>query len=166
MFFRRSRPKPKTAPNDPGLLKSVFLAHLILVLHVGMIGGLGCLALFFTGLVQFLPWIFFGGSALILYSGYRFYNKMKNEKKSLTEILSDPLLAGREVEISLLGGMVSLRMDGREPGLGIAAPIPVRQLEDPDSARVRELGELASLLEKNLITQEEYNKAKSGFFKS
>lgn len=166
MFFRRNRPKQKSAPTDPGLVKSVFIAHLILILHVGLIGGLGCLALFLTGLIQFMPWIFLGGTAVILFSGYRLYIKMKNDKKSLSEILADPLLEGREVEVSFLGGMVSLRMDGRNTEPAIAAPRAVKQLEDPESVRIRELGELAVLLEKNLITLEEFNKAKSGFFKS
>ena len=39
------------------------------------------------------------------------------------------------------------------------------QLEDPETARIRELTELARLFEKNLITSEEYNKAKNQILK-
>ncbi len=165
MIFRRNRQAAPPAADNPGLLKSVFLAYFILVLHVMLIAGMGGMVLFFGGLVQFMPWIFAGGTALILFSGYRFYKKLKHDKKSLSEVLSDPLLSGREVEVSFLGGLVSVRMDGRAAEERLAGPRVVGQLEDPDTTRVRELKELARLFEKNLITSTEYQRAKQGIFK-
>jgi hypothetical protein len=38
------------------------------------------------------------------------------------------------------------------------------QLEDPETVRIRELAELARLLENDLITREEFNEAKQRLF--
>ncbi|MBI9076181.1 MAG: hypothetical protein JEZ02_12280 [Desulfatibacillum sp.] len=165
MFFSRDRKTPKRPSENAGVLKSVFLAYFILLLHVVLIMGLGGIVLFFGGVVQFMPWIFFGGTALALYSGYRFFQKLKREGKSLSEVLSDPLLNGKEVEVTFLGGLVSLRMDGRGAAERLAGPRHIAQLEGPEAMRLRELKELARLFEKNLITSAEYQKAKQGLLK-
>ncbi|SHI74719.1 hypothetical protein SAMN02745216_00415 [Desulfatibacillum alkenivorans DSM 16219] len=164
MFFNRNKQAPKQ-PENPGVVKSVFLAYFILVLHALLVLGLGGAVLFFGGLVHFMPYIFFGGTALIIYSGYRFFQKLKRDGKSLSEVLSDPMISGKEVEVSFLGGLVSVRMDGRAAAERLAGPRHVAQLEDPDAMRLRELKELAELFEKNLITAAEYHKAKQGLLK-
>ena len=164
MFFSRNN-KTSKRPENPGVLKSVFLAYFILVLHAILVLGLGGAVLFFGGLVHFMPYIFFGGTALIIYSGYRFFQKLKRDGKSLSEVLSDPLLNGKEVEVSFLGGLVSVRMDGRGAEERLAGPRHIAQLEDPEAMRLRELKELARLFEKNLISSAEYHKAKQGLLK-
>jgi hypothetical protein len=81
-------------------------------------------------------------------------------------MLHTPLFRGRSVEISLLGGIASLRLGrvgGVEP-LDTEVAGPARQLESPASARLRELSELARLLENDLITLEEYNQTKRQLF--
>ena len=52
------------------------------------------------------------------------------------------------------------------PALEAQVIEPVRQLEDPDAIRTRELTELARLFEKELITLDEYNIAKQRLLKS
>lgn len=147
-----------------GLVKSVLLAYMILALHLVLIAGLGLMVLFFRGFVQYMLWIFLGGAALIGYSGYRFWKRMKAEGKTLAEMLSNPVFRGRSVEVSLLGGLASIKLGapGGRPALSIdeddgQAP---RQLEDPETARIRELGELARMLEQDLLTRQEYEAAK------
>ena len=145
------------------MVKSVLLAYMILALHVVLIAGLGLLVLFFRGFVQYMLWIFLGGAAVVVYSGYRFWRRMKAEGKTLGEMLSNPAFRGRSVEVSLLGGIASFKLGapGRYPALTVGDDDPpVRQLEDPETARIRELNELARLLEKDLITRDEYNLAK------
>ena len=73
----------KPQKNKEHLFKSVFVAHVILVLHILVIAALGCLVLFFRGIVIYMPWIFLIGTALIAGSGYLLYRKMKKEDKSL-----------------------------------------------------------------------------------
>jgi hypothetical protein len=117
---------------------------------------------------SYLPWIFFGGAALMSGAGYALYRRMRSEGRSLREMLRTPLFRGRSVEISLLGGMASLRL-GRVAGpesLETGVQGTPRQLESPASARLRELSELARLLENELITLEEYNQTKQQLFRS
>lgn len=151
--------KPK---DNEGVMKSVLTAYFILILHALLIVGLGVLVLFFRGLIHYMVWIFLGGSALLLTSGYLFWRRMRAEGKTLSEMLNSPMFRGRTVEVSLLGGLATFKV-GNGPGLpaidagSAAAP---RQLEDPASARVRELSELARLLENDLITLDEFNHTK------
>lgn len=145
-------------------MKSVLTAYFILVLHALLIVGLGFLVLFFRGLVHYMLWIFLGGAVLVMGSGYLFWRRMKAEGKTLREMLSSPMFRGRTVEVSLLGGLATVKV-GNGPAIGDGPDGPALQLEAPASARIRELGELARLLENDLITMDEFNRTKQQLMK-
>jgi hypothetical protein len=138
------------------------------VLHVLLLVGMGILVLFFRGIVNYISWIFIGGSIAIITAGYLFYRRMKKEKKTLKEMLALPAFRGRSVEVSILGGFASLKIGKPDnvPLLGDNSYQNFQQLEDPTIIRIKELGELSRLLDKGLITPEEYNKAKHQLFNS
>lgn len=148
-------------------LKSVLMAYFILVLHVVLIAGLVLLVIFFRGIIDYMIWIFIGGSAGIIALSYHFYKRMKMEGKTLREMLSSPKYSGRTVEVSFLGGLASFKIgrSSNAPALDSDASGQFKQLEDPDEVRTRELSELVRMLEKNLITLDEYNKFKEQIFK-
>ncbi|MBI9085256.1 MAG: SHOCT domain-containing protein [Desulfobacterales bacterium] len=154
----------KNPKETEGVMKSVLTAYFILVLHALLIAGLGFLVLFFRGLVNYMLWIFLGGTALVIISGYLFWRRMKAEGKTLREMLNSPTFRGRTVEVSLLGGLATFKVGNGEavPAIGDGADGPALQLEAPASAsaRVRDLGELARLLENDLITMDEFNRTK------
>ena len=150
-----------------GLFKSVMAAYLGLVLHVLLVIGLGLVVIFFSGIVQYVLWIFLFGAVAILASFYYFYRRMKAEGKSLREMMQSQMFNGRPVEVSLLGGLASFRMGGAGGARELGSDIrhPPQQLEDPDAVRLREIKELVRLLESELITREEYEQAKRQIFK-
>lgn len=148
-----------------GLVKSVLLAYLILGLHVLLIAVVAILVIFFRGMVNYMLWIFLAGVALIGLSGLYVFRRMRAEGKSLGEMLRNPIFNGRSVEVSLLGGVATVKLgqSSHSPAIGHDGPIDIPRLEDPDVSRNREvsnLAELARLLEKDLITVDEFNKAK------
>ena len=148
-----------------GLVKSVLLAYFILALHVLLIAGVAILVIFFRGVVNYMLWVFIGGIALIGFSVFYLFRRMRAEGKSLREILRNPMFNGRSVEVSLLGGMATVKLgqSSQPQAVGHDAAIDILRLEDPDPSRSREvseLAELARLLEKDLITVDEFNKAK------
>ena len=148
-----------------GLVKSVLLAYFILALHVLLIAGIAILVIFFRGMVNYMLWIFLGGIALIGFSAFYFVRRMRAEGRSLREMLNNPMFNGRSVEVSLLGGMATVKLgqSSLPPAIGHDAAVDIPRLEDPDAFRnreVSELTELARLLEKDLITVDEFNKAK------
>lgn len=154
----------KTTKNSDGLFKGIFLAHLILFLHLLLFAALGILVVFLSGVMQHMLWILLGGMGVVALSAYLFYRRLRREGKTLGEILRSPVFEGRSVEVSLLGGMATLKLD--KPGDG-NAPKAIEggqqqplQLEDPQSARIKEITALAQLLEKELITPDEFAKAK------
>lgn len=146
-----------------GILKSIFVAHMILVLHLFLIAGLGCMILFFRGIVQYMLWILIIGSAAIFIIGYLLRKKMIREGRQLRDMLSLPAFSGRTIEVSILGGMASLRLESPNQ----LNPLPQQisnqsgRLLDTESFQLMELSELVDLLNKNLITLEEYHKFKT-----
>jgi len=149
--------------------KSVLMAYFILLLHVLLVAGLVLLVIFFRGIINYMIWIFIGGSIAILASGYHFYKRMKAEGKTLRDILSSPQLNGRIVEVNILGGLASFKI-GRPDNVPLLENDSSRQhqqqLEDPNTIRTKELSELVRLLQNDLITLEEYNKVKRQILKS
>jgi hypothetical protein len=148
-----------------GLVKSVLLAYFILALHVLLIAVMAILVLFFRGVVNYMLWIFLGGIGLIGLSAFCFFRRMRAEGKSLREMLRNPMFNGRTVEVSLLGGMATVKLgqSSQPPAIEHDAAIDIPRLEDPAASRNRgasDLAELARLLEKDLITVDEFNKAK------
>jgi len=165
--YKMANPKKPKASKDEGLFKSVMLAYMVLVLHVLLMVLLGLMVIFFRGVVQYMLWIFIAGTLVIIISAAYFYRRMKAEGKTLKQMLSSPMLKGRPVEVSFLGGLASFRVGapGNMQQLESRTADPSRQLEDPETARIRELTELARMLEKDLITREEYNQAKKTLLK-
>jgi hypothetical protein len=158
----------KTNHNREGLFKSIGMATAILVMHVLLLAGVILLVIFFGGLVRYLLWIVLGGLLLIAFSGYWFYRRVRKEGRSLRDALRSPAFKGRSVEISFLGGMAAFRLGPptSRPLIGNAPGSwdETLQLEDPEAIRLRDIEALSRLLEKNLITPEEYAAAKRKFF--
>jgi hypothetical protein len=152
---------------DSGLLRGIFVGHFIIILHILLIAAVGLLVLFFSGVVAYMAWIFLGGAAALAAGAYFLYRRMKTEGRTLGEMLRSPMFRGRSVEVSLLGGLASLKIGNPERPIPLESHEPQRlQLEDPEAVRMREVAELAHLLEKNLVTLEEYNILKKRLFKS
>lgn len=158
----------KSSNDSPGVIKSLFTVYLILGGHLLLIVVLCFFVLFFRGLVNYMLWIFLGGVSLICLSAYLIYKRMQREGQALKEMLALPTFQGKNVEIRVLGGLASVRVEDANAGAG-PAPLaieanasqnhrPIAAL--PPSSHVSELLELAHLLDNDLITLDEYNKAK------
>lgn len=158
----------KKRKESDGLFKSVILAYTILALHVLLIAGLALLVIFFRGIVNYMLWVFIGGSAILLASAIYFYRRMKAEGRTLRDVLKSSMFQDRSVEVSVLGGLATLKVGKPDFPTAIEAGSSksIPQLEDPKTAHIRELKELAHLLESNLITQEEYAQAKKKLLKA
>lgn len=155
--------KSQKNTDDPGLLKGVMFTFLILIGHLFVLVLLGIVVLFFRGVSQHTLLIFLGGLLLIGLSGYFCYRRIKARgKKTLEEVMSSPVFKDRNVEVSFMGGLASIKVGHSNTPLSIENTNvnPPLQLEDFESARIRELTELARMLEQRLITQEEYNQVK------
>ena len=95
-------------------------------------------------------------------SGYLFYRRLKESNRSLREAMNDPALRDRTLEISLFGGMASVKLGhvNEQPQLISTGEVnEIRQLEAPTSS-VKELSQLAKMLDENLISREEFDRLK------
>jgi hypothetical protein len=149
-----------------GLFKGIAAAYIILFLHVLLIAALGLIVIFLTGVAHYLFWILLGGMTLLGGSAYLFWRKLRREGRSLGETLQSPAFQGREVEVSLLGGVAAMRIGpptGRK-SLPAVNDENTPLLEDPQTRHIREIQALADLLEKKMITQKEFDQAKRLIF--
>ncbi len=157
--------KIKNKNGQDNLLKGVSVAYLIIFLNILLIMAIGLLVLFLSGIVNYMMWILVGGLALVLSTGFFLYRKLKQGGRSLGDRMNSGAFSGQPVEISFMGGLASFKLGPQEPNfhhqIDHAPPSIIPQLEDPETNRLRELKELADLLEKNLITREEYDRVKA-----
>ena len=154
------------------IAKSFFFSYLvltlILALNIALFFVVGIIIIFFKGVLDYIVWILILGAILIGTFCYLLWKRMKERGKTLREMIGDPLFRGRDVEVNLLGGFFSVKIGRPTRPLSIE-DIPSskpEQLEVPQISRARELAHLASLLEKNLITQEEFFQAKKELMRS
>ncbi len=148
--------------NSEGLFKSIFFVQVVLILHLLLLAALGILVAFLSGVMQYMLWVLLGGMALVALSAFLIFRRLRREGKTLGEALRSPTFEGRAVEVSLLGGLATFKLGKPKSKLALendSQPPPL-QLEDSETARIREIKELAQLLEKEYITPEEFAKAK------
>lgn len=151
------------------LFRAVIMTHIILFLHLLIIAGLVLMVIFFRGVTQNMLWVFLGATGLFMLSGLFLYRRIKSKgKKMFHDIENSSLFQGRNFEVSFLRGLASLKFSQPDDLKAIENPSPgvKYQLEDPETVSIRELTELARMYEKDLITSEEYSRAKNHILKS
>ncbi len=162
MFFNKKK-------EGQSVVKSILAAYFILILHVILVAGIWMVVLFCKGVVLYAFWIFIFGSAAIIFSGYLLYKRAKKEGRAVREILGLPAFDGRNVEVSFMGGLASIKVGKPEGNAALPGANQVSgrtlQLENLEDVNVSELAQLVRLLENDLITKEEYEKAKKIIFK-
>ena len=154
------------------LFRGILLAHLILFLHLLLIAGVGILVFFFYGISQYILWVVLGVSILLAAVGFLFYRRIRTRgTQTFKDIQRSTLMEGRSFEVRILGGLASLKFGRPVKSLPVENTAsethdPGYQLEDPDTIRIRELAGLARMLEKDMITVEEFSRAKKQVLKS
>ncbi len=158
--------------DQEGVFKSLFAAYFVLLLHVFLLAGVGITVVLFKGVYHYLPWIMAGIALLVVALFWIFYLRMKKNTREIKEILAFPQFQGRNVEIKLLGGMASFKIDGGTPSASSmmalehtpasqnAIPLLESVSEPPD----KRLSDLAQLYLSDLITREEFDLAKEQIF--
>jgi len=160
--------KSKRKKQDKGYIwNSILLMFLIFILHILLIIGLVITVIVLQGFLEYTAWIFLSVFILILGSGFWFWRKFQQRKENLSDILNTPSFKGRDVEVSFLGGTVNLRLGAQSNIKRSQEELQAYEnndepleLEDQETIRIRDLKELGRLMEKGLITEEEYNLAK------
>ena len=149
--------------SENALFKSITVAFLILIMHVLLIGGVGILVLLVSGIINHTAW-FLVGIALLAVGAYMLYKRIKVDSKKLKEAVGD--LRDRNVEISLLGGVATMKISSSNTDINTRQITSdgTRLLTSPASGNAQQLTELSRLYEKELLTREEYERAKKELF--
>jgi hypothetical protein len=142
------------------IYKNILAAFLILLIHVLLVGGIGVLILFFYGIVNHLIWVILGISCLSG-GGIWLYHRLKSDVKAIRNITGESL-RGRTIEASFLGGVANFKISDSRSAGNISQGISgfTRRLSGPNADSMDSLADLARLYEKNLISRDEYERAK------
>ena len=143
---------------NKNFFSGVVLAYLVLLLHILLMVGLGITVVVIKGIYDFRWLILLAGIAIIGGSGYYFYRYFKEHKQKFHDLMSDPTFNDRTLEISLMGGMATVRLGHKDDNIKLiqADETEVKQLEQPKSVQIKELTELTRMLDDELITREEF----------
>jgi len=144
---------------NKGLFNGVMIGYIVLLLHILLMVGLGVTVIVIKGIYDFRWLILLAGIALIGGSGYYFYRYFQEHKQRINDLMSDPAFNDRTFEISLMGGMATLKLGHKDDGIrliGADSDNQIKQLEGPKSIQLKELSELSRMVDDGLITREEF----------
>jgi hypothetical protein len=145
------------------VFKGVLLAHMILLLHLVIIAVVGVMVLVLGGLARNLLWFFFGAAVLVILSALLVYRRIKSHGRyTIAELDNMTLLKDRDVEVRVLGGLVtfSIIRSRKRRAIPTSAPKDRLRLTDPATHLIQEMSVLTDLLEKKILTPDEFRKAK------
>lgn len=148
---------------NKSIFSGVMVAYLVLILHILLMVGLGITVVLIKGIYDFRWLILIAGIVLIGGSGYYFYHYFQAHRQKISDLMSDPAFNDRTFEISLMGGMATLKLGHKDDSIKLIAAedgAPIKQLESPKSAQIKELSELNRMLDDELITREEFLRLK------
>ncbi len=148
--------------NNSGLFKSIFTAYFIVLLHVVLIAGIGVTIILFKGLYQYLPWVMGGIALLVMVISVLLYQRIKNNSAQIKDILAMPQFQDRTVEIKLLGGIASFKItpETNQQALIDHSYSNTLMIENNINKTEQKILRLTTLFEKDIITKEEFEKAK------
>lgn len=147
--------------NSDGVMKGVFIAYFILLFHVALLGLVGMVVLFFTGILNYLPWILLGGGVMIAGTGYMAVRYFRKKSSSLVHVLGMPEFRGKNIEVNVMGGLASFKIqDSLADSRQLESSDPSRLLTHADSGKREKLESLAEMRENQIITPEEFERAK------
>lgn len=160
-----NKQKPKTNSDSAEVLRGILYFQLIVVSQVAVVAMIALVVLFINGFAQYFYWIVFGGGTMVLLTAALMYHRIKkNGLKSVNAAIRSPELRGRDVEVRVLGGLVSVKLGSdRRSSAALEDHFSGSQLklEDPETLRIRELTDLGRLLERNLISLDEFKRSKA-----
>jgi hypothetical protein len=150
-----------------GVFKNIFIAYFILLFHVVLLAGIAVFVVLIKGFFQYLPWIMAGAGILVGLCAWIIYRKMRKNAARIQDILSNDQLRNRNVEISFMGGLAAFKIQAKEE-TGRLLPYPgpdkgttdTRLIETDADRTEKKMNHLDALYEKELITKEEFEKAR------
>ena len=140
------------------------LGGLVVLVHIGLIGLMTAFVMVLGSLFEYRLFIFLGTVGLASFVGYAVYRRFDTHARQVLTILRDPAIRGRSLEVSLLGGMASVRV-GRAADEASVLTLPAAgrgRLAESPSSRVRDLASLAELRDQGHVTEEEFQSLKRG----
>ncbi|MBU1196409.1 MAG: SHOCT domain-containing protein [Proteobacteria bacterium] len=145
------------------VVQNIFIAGSIILLHILLLAAVGMAVLLFGGVYTYLPWVMGLIAVLAAGSVWLFFRRLKSNSPDIQKILSRPEFQNRTIEIKLLGGLASFKIepDSRQAPEISHTSGQTRQLIYDNTHRIEtRILELNTLFEKKLITEEEFKAAK------
>ncbi|MBT3387630.1 MAG: SHOCT domain-containing protein [Desulfobacula sp.] len=148
--------------------KNILTAYTIVLAHIFLLFCVGLAILFFKGFYIYIGWILAGIGLFAIGVCFFVYHRLSRSSSDIRNILAMPEFKNRSLEIKLFGGLAAFKIDPEQdippaPTQTLAAPSKLLLTDttgtDADTAEHKIL-KLISLFEKELITEDEFKKAK------
>jgi hypothetical protein len=154
--------------DNEGLFKNIFVAYFILLFHVLLLAGIAVFVVLIKGVFEYLPWIMAGAALLIALCAWLVIRQMRKNSAQIQDVLSNEQLKNRNVEISFMGGLASFKIQSNEADSGRllsnngpdSLPPDTRLIETETDRTHRKMAQLNALYKKELISKEEFDKAR------
>jgi hypothetical protein len=165
---------------DGGTRKNILTAYTILLAHIFLLFCIALAILFFKGFYIYIGWILAGIGIAAIVICFLVYKRLTRSSTDIRNIISMPEFENRSLEIKLIGGLASFKIRPEhnpppnviDPNLSVnhnmnngisAAPkyfLTATQSDNKSDTVEQKIMKLISLFEKNLITEDEFKKAK------
>jgi hypothetical protein len=151
--------------SENSIYQSLAAAFMILAMHLLLLVSVGIVVLFFYGIINHSFWMVIAISCFFI-GCFWLLRRIRASRNVLNEVAGGSF-KGKTVEVRLLGGVANFKISDAQsdPQVGHEQANSPKQLAAPPQENVTTLTELARLYENNLITREEYSRAKEDLFK-
>ncbi len=153
-----------------GVFKNIFIAYFILLFHVVLLAGIAVFVVLIKGFFEYLPWIMAGAGLLVALCVWLVIRQMRKNSAQIQDILSNEQLKNRNVEISFMGGLASFKVQSNTEDTSRLLPYTEPDNPAPETRLIetgtetdkaeQKMNQLNALYEKDLITKEEFDKAR------
>ncbi len=110
-LFKRS-PKPENeGPKEPSLNQGIFYLYLIIILQAFFVLALVGVIMFVGKVLATPLWVFLAALLAGAYGCVHIYRKARQQFHKLREAISRVDLADRNYEISIMGGVLTMRVE-------------------------------------------------------
>jgi hypothetical protein len=122
---------------DPSINRGVFYLYTIIGVQIALVFGLMVTIMFIGRVIATPLWVFLAALALGIWGCVYIYRKAKRQLQKLKETLQKVDLSDRNLEISVMGGFLTMRMEQNPRRLLEAPADPPDAILDSEPVETR-----------------------------
>ena len=145
---------------------NILTAYKIVLAHIFLLFCVGLIILFFKGFYIYIGWILAGIGLFTIGILFFVYQRLAKSSSNIRSVLSMPEFEDKSLEIKLIGGLASFKVSPEQnpriaPQQTLSGHSHFLLTEHKSDVIEQRILKLIDLFEKDLVTEEEFKKAKA-----